>query len=65
MSGSDFMLACSIVRETDDAALLSYSETKPPVWVPLSQVNKIVRLPDGTARVHMSFWIARKKGLVE
>lgn len=61
---STFALACSFVRETDNAICINDPASGEDIWIPLSQVEEIHRDADGkTGRVVMSEWIARKKGL--
>lgn len=65
MMGDTYELACEIQRETEQAILLLDVATGEEVWIPLSQVRSIHRLPDGkTATVVMERWIAAKKGLL-
>lgn len=55
---------CTIVGETD-AAILVLTSWGDEIWIPLSQVEKIVRSTvKGEDMVRMSNWIARKKGLI-
>lgn len=57
---------CNVVRESDAAVLV---ETKEGVklWIPTSQVTKIVRVNGGgegfKSTVRMTAWIAKQKGL--
>lgn len=52
----------TVVRETDNAILLR-TEDGEEVWVPFSQIDEIHRDRNGMARVVMSQWIAKQKGL--
>lgn len=52
----------AIKHETDDAMLVVFEGEE--VWVPLSQVDKIVRRKTGTALITMQTWIATKKGFI-
>ena len=56
----------TFVRETDAAVLIETEDTVEPVWIPLSQVEKMVKSknPQGSS-ITLSTWIARKKGLIE
>lgn len=52
---------CCIEHETDEAILITADGEKH--WIPLSQVEKIVRRPIGFDEVQMTDWIAKQKGL--
>lgn len=56
-------LPCTIKKETEKALLVIDTSSGEEVWLPLSQVEKILRSTDGTAEVTMSDWIAGQKGL--
>ena len=56
-------LECTVERETEKAILVVDAETGEKIWLPLSQVEKILRRTDGSAQVTMSDWIAGQKGL--
>lgn len=64
--GPWFEMECEFKRETDAAILIVDPTTEEEHWIPLSQVNKIVRNAEdkrfGTIR--MSEWIAQQKGLL-
>ena len=66
MNRDDVYLDCRIIRETD-AAILIEGENEEDVWIPLSQVNEIVRGvnpdPDTPDRLCITGWIAAKRGL--
>ena len=53
-----------IKAETTNAILIYDFASESEVWIPLSQVDEIHRLKDGTATIVISDWIARVKGLV-
>ena len=57
-------LSCEVKRETEKAILVMNYETGEELWLPISQVEKITRYPDGTAVVSMTKWIATQKGLI-
>lgn len=52
----------TIVHETDAAILVRLMDGR-EVWLPLSQVNRIVRRPTGDAVLTVSDWIADKEDL--
>lgn len=60
-----FEMACEFVAETDSAVLIRDPASDEEIWIPLSQVDKIVRDSKGakTGTITMSDWIASKKGL--
>jgi len=62
--GELYELSCEIKAETDKAVLLLDYATGKELWVPLSQVDRLTRYPDGTAVVFMTAWIAKQKGLI-
>lgn len=57
-------LECTVKKETEKALLVVNPETGEELWLPLSQVEKILRRADGTAEVTISDWIAGQKGLI-
>jgi len=65
MPGDDlYDWPCVIKHETDKALLGIDFETGEELWIPFSQIEKIDRSKTSeVAVVHMSQWIARKKGL--
>lgn len=53
-------------RETDKAIHVTVKELIAPVWMPLSQVKKMVRAGPGIAgkdSITITAWIAKQKGL--
>lgn len=54
---------CTIGRETDNAILIAMDD-RDDFWLPLSQVEKIERHPEGWARVICTVWIAKQKNLI-
>ena len=54
-------IECTIKHETERAMLVVVHATGEEVWLPLSQVDEIHR--ESPARVVVSDWIAREKGL--
>lgn len=60
---------CLIIQESDEAIKILVEDKM--YWIPLSCITKIVRYPKDPSQqfqkgeVHMSFWIARKKGLLD
>lgn len=56
-------IQCTVKTETEKALLVVDHDTGDQVWLPLSQVDKIVRDRDGKGSVTMTDWIAREKGL--
>ena len=56
-------IGCTVKHETDKALLIIDADSGEELWLPLSQVEKILRRTDGTAEVTMSDWIAEQKGL--
>jgi hypothetical protein len=63
MNGPYTVITCACVRETDAAVMIEV-ENKGEVWVPFSQVKKIVRRGNGHDEVEMTQWIAQRKGLI-
>lgn len=57
-------IPCEFKRETEKALLIVDQRTGEEVWLPLSQVDKITRKPDGTGEVRISQWIAAEKDLL-
>jgi hypothetical protein len=57
-------IPCTHKRETEKAMLITDHRTGEDVWLPLSQVDKVTRNPDGTGDVTISRWIAAEKGLL-
>ena len=59
---------CEIVHETDAAIRVETGEDDGTdgIWIPLSQVEKIVRGRAGmfNSSVRMTAWIAKQKGLI-
>lgn len=58
-----FALECTVKKETEKALLVIDTDSGEEFWLPLSQVEKILRRTDGSAEVTMSDWIAGQKGL--
>jgi hypothetical protein len=58
-------IACTRVRETDNAVLIHDHASDSDIWIPLSQVDSMHfdRAESGT--ICISDWIARQKGLVK
>ena len=50
-------------RETDKAVLVTVKDQPEPMWMPLSQVKKIVRAGAGKDSITITAWIAEQKGL--
>lgn len=61
-----FEMICIIVRESGKAILIHGEDNDEEVWIPFSQIVKLVRDGEGSprARIIMSQWIAQQKGLV-
>lgn len=59
-----FALACSFLRETDDAVLVHDHATDEDIWFPLSQVEEMHRDKRGDGTIVVTDWIARQKGLL-
>ena len=58
-------LHARVEHETDNAILIDYDDALEPVWIPLSQVEKIVRIkPAPWAQITMSAWIAKQKRII-
>lgn len=57
-----FTFSTTILFEGENALLIE--EAGERIWLPLSQVDRIVRHPDGTVDLTISAWIAKKKGLL-
>lgn len=55
---------CTVRAETDNAIKVLDHDTGEELWLPLSQVDKIVRDRDGKGAVTMTNWIAIQKGLL-
>ena len=54
-----------IEHETDNAILIDYDDAVDPVWIPLSQVEKITRVsPAPWAQITMTAWIAKQKDII-
>ena len=54
---------CTVKAETDNAIKVLHHDTGEELWLPLSQVDKIVRDRDGKGSITMTDWIARERGL--
>lgn len=54
------VLTGRIKHETDDALLFDFGEGRPQHWLPFSQIDKITRFKDGTAKVVVADWLANK-----
>lgn len=60
------IVGVTFIRETDAAVLIDTEDLVEPVWIPLSQVEKMVKSPNPRgSSITLATWIARKKGLVE
>lgn len=53
------------VTDTEAAICINVERVdEPELWIPFSQIDKIVKHKNGTCDIVMTEWIARKKGLV-
>jgi len=59
-----FELACTFLRETDNAVLVYDHATEEQIWFPLSQVDEMHRDKNGKGSIVVTDWIAREKGLL-
>ena len=60
-----FTLHARIEHETANAILIDHDSALEPIWIPLSQVEKIVRVePAPWAQITMTMWIAKQKDLI-
>jgi hypothetical protein len=55
--------ACTFIRETDAAVLVTDEGTGEQILLPLSQVDEMHRDRNGRGTIVVSDWIAREKGL--
>lgn len=58
-----FACRCEVLGETEKAIKIQTLDGE-ELWLPLSQVSRIDHPNSGPATVHMSAWLAKKKGLV-
>lgn len=58
------LFTCQEIK-ANETAIPYESPIKQPSWYPLSQVTKISRNAIGMDELHVSEWIATKKGLYE
>lgn len=57
-------LKCRSTRETENAILIELDDGT-STWIPFSQVDRIVREPNGIdIEITISRWIAKQKGLI-
>ena len=57
-----YTLECKFLKDTD-AAVLVEDDNGEQHWIPLSQIERMVKRPNGYGHIVMSDWIAKQKGL--
>ena len=57
------VLADKIIHETDEAVLVEV-EGDEEHWLPFSQIQRVHRYPDGSVKLEITDWLARKIGLL-
>ena len=63
-SSNTWTIECIFRGETDAAVQIIDPASDELLWIPLSQVESMVRRPDNTGSITMTRWIAEKKGLL-
>ena len=58
-----YTLHCKKVRETDNAILVTDTDSGEQIWFPFSQVDSMHFDRDGKGTIVVTDWIAAQKGL--